>query len=120
MVYSDNGSHFVKGVFPELLRTKGIRHVTAPITHPSSVGMAESTVRLVLGQLRKQLQSAPGMIFEWDMQIPSITAQLNSRTPRVLRWTPAQLLFGWKPRFISALESFEDELRSAEMHSRIS
>jgi hypothetical protein len=31
-----------------------------------------------------------------------------------------QLLRGWKPQFNSALEAFEDELRSAEIHSKIS
>jgi hypothetical protein len=61
--YSDNGSHFVKGMIIQTLNQKAIRHVKAPITHPQSVGLSESSVRLVLGQLGKTLTNHFGFDF---------------------------------------------------------
>ena len=40
-IYCDNASYFVKGVFPIELKKRGVQQFTAPITHPSSVGLTE-------------------------------------------------------------------------------
>ena len=40
-IYSDNGSHFVGGDITNLFQLHGVTHYTAPVTHPSSVGLIE-------------------------------------------------------------------------------
>jgi hypothetical protein len=52
-MYSDNGSHFVQGKLPALLKENGIRHFRAPKSHPSSVGLIEKYVQLILYGLRR-------------------------------------------------------------------
>lgn len=54
-VYSDNGSHFVQGVLAAYLKARGVRHYPAPKSHPSSVGLSERYVQLVLHALRKMM-----------------------------------------------------------------
>lgn len=39
-LYCDNASYFVKGVFPDELKKRGVLQFSAPITHPSSVELA--------------------------------------------------------------------------------
>ena len=46
-IYHDNGSHF-KNHFTTKLAQMGVKQMTAPITHPSSVGLAERYVQLIL------------------------------------------------------------------------
>ena len=46
-VYHDNGSHFKKH-FTAKLEQMGVKQMMAPITHPSSVGLAERYVQLIL------------------------------------------------------------------------
>jgi hypothetical protein len=77
VTYKNNGSHFTKGIFPVKLKDRAIRQVIAPITHPSSVGLAELVVKLVFGQLRKVLQLSPERIFEWDDYVQSAVRKLN-------------------------------------------
>jgi transposase InsO family protein len=50
-LYTDNGSHFTGEDFTSYLKEKGIRHITAPVTAPWSVGFIERIVRMVVGQL---------------------------------------------------------------------
>ena len=43
-LYTDNGSHFVGHCVTELLKSFGVLHLTAPVPHPSSVGLIERYV----------------------------------------------------------------------------
>lgn len=55
-VYSDNASYFVKGVFAQELKKRGVLNFPAPITNPSSVGLAEKYVHLTMTALRMLLR----------------------------------------------------------------
>lgn len=55
-VYCDNVSYFVKGVFPEDLKARGVKLFAAPITHPASIDLAERYVNLTLTALRTLLR----------------------------------------------------------------
>jgi len=55
-IYSDNGQHFVNGVFPRALQQNLVRHFPAPKTHPSSVGLAERYVQILMSMLRATMQ----------------------------------------------------------------
>ena len=43
-LYTDNGSHFVGSRMIGLLKSFGVLHLTAPVSHPSSVGLVERYV----------------------------------------------------------------------------
>ena len=40
-LYTDNGSHFTSKEINDVLKAYGVTHYTAPVTHPSSVGLVE-------------------------------------------------------------------------------
>lgn len=117
VVYSDNGTHF-RGEFDNELAKQDIRHVWAPAYHPSSVGLAERHVQLVLSLLRKELQSEEDAIFKWDEYIPKITHLANTRVIRAHGFTPSELLLGFNPRRHHDMEEIEATLRQEALASQ--
>lgn len=83
-VYCDNASYFVKGVFAQELKNKNVIQYTAPITHPSSVGLAEKYVHLLMNALRTALHG-PGNgekalpLEQWDTCIDTVVFAINNR-----------------------------------------
>jgi transposase InsO family protein len=57
-IYSDNGSHFVGAEMQKMLKEHGVLHFGAAISHPSSVGLAERYVRMIIGNVRLQCLQA--------------------------------------------------------------
>lgn len=110
-VYTDNGSHFKKH-FAAHLKEAGVKQYFAPITNPSSVGLAERYVQLILNIYRAVLQHHPELIFEWDVILPSIVRAANTRYIRMFGFSPAELLMGFNPRYTKGADEFEDILRS--------
>jgi len=55
-VYTDNGQHFAQGDFPKLLKQYSVKQFPAPKTHPSSVGLSERYVQLLMTSLQATLQ----------------------------------------------------------------
>lgn len=64
-IYCDNASYFVKGVVPEMLMSKNVLLFPAPITHPSSVGLAEKYVSLLMTGLRTAVQGRSLELSAW-------------------------------------------------------
>jgi hypothetical protein len=95
-VYTDNGSHFVGSEFHSMLVTQNVKHFPAPKTHPSSVGLAERYVQLLMGILKRRIQSMEKT--SWDTLIMDAVGTLNMRALRVHGFTPSELLLGYKPR----------------------
>jgi transposase InsO family protein len=98
-VYSDNGTHFTGDVFPAELKQMGVKHFYAPIRHPSSVGLAERYVQVVLKGLRAALLDDPQFILYWDSFVRQVTWIANMRTTEVHDFTPAELHFGFVPEY---------------------
>ena len=117
-VYHDNGSHFKKH-FTAKLEQMGVKQMTAPITHPSSVGLAERYVQLVLKYYRAVLQHHLDMIIRWDTVLKGIVNSINTRMIRVYGFSPAQILFGFEPKYIPGSDNFEDTIRSRSIEKRI-
>jgi hypothetical protein len=82
-VYSDNGSHFVQGKLPALLKANGIRHFPTPKSHPSSVGPIEKYVQLILYGLRRNTLLVDGGKTLWDRFLPAVINSLNDRILKV-------------------------------------
>jgi hypothetical protein len=97
-VYSDNGSHFVQGEFPALLKKNGIRHFPAPKSHPSSVGLIEKYVQLILYGMRRHTLLVDRGKYLWDRYLPLVVNSINDRVLKVHGYSPSQLLFGITPR----------------------
>ena len=110
-LYSDNGSHFTGGVFPRKLADMKVRHILAPITHPSSVGLAERYVQIVLSGLRSHLQTEPQSIFRWDRYVSDVVKAANTQTIRTYGYTPSELLLGINARHYPTDDTLEDEIR---------
>ena len=90
-IYCDNASYFVKGVVPEELKTHGVLQFSAPITHPSSVGLVERYVQLVLTGLRTVLVYENQPLCNWDMCLSTVVFAINNRILRIHGFTPSQL-----------------------------
>jgi hypothetical protein len=95
-VYTDNASYFVEGVFPDYLTVRGVRQFPAPKTHPSSVGLLERYVQLVLYGIRK-IVVAGGDINQWSSYLDQVVHSMNTRVVRVHGYSPAELMFGYNP-----------------------
>jgi len=52
-VYTDNATYFLYGTFPNFLASRGVRQFPAPKTPPSSVGLLEQYVQLILYGIRR-------------------------------------------------------------------
>lgn len=111
--HCDNTSYFVKGVVPEELTKRQVLQFSAPVTHPSSVGLAEKYVHLLITGLRAAIQGElywSDGLNQWHRFLPMVVFAINNRTVRVLGYTPAQLLFGYTPRGHPEDSSLRDEL----------
>jgi len=97
-IYTDNGQHFVNGIFPTALQQNLVRHFPAPKTHPSSVGLSERYVQILMTMLRTTVQDNKGSVESWDLFVPGIVHSINTRTLRIHGYIPAELLFGFNPR----------------------
>ena len=64
--------------------------------HPSSVGLAERYVQLVMGILRRRIQGGNKDL--WDKLLASAVQTLNTRGIKVHGFTPSELLLGYNPR----------------------
>ena len=94
--YTDNGQHFLGDEFHGMLVKRGIRHFLAPKTHPSSVGLAERYVQLIMGFLRRWIQGNNKDL--WDTLLASVVQTLNTCGIKIHGFTPSELLFGYNPR----------------------
>ena len=88
-----------------------MRHILAPITHPSSIGLAKRYVQIVLAGLRAQLQTDPQSIFQWDQYVSQVVKTANTRTIGMYGYTPSELLLGINMRHYPMDDALEDEIR---------
>lgn len=118
-IYADNGSHFVKGILPGLLEQNGVKLFSAPITHPSSVGLAERHVQMVLAGLRAKVLAdlRPNAKLIWHEHLPEILHSINTRVMLVHGYTPSQLFMGFNAR-MTAWDStgLDDTMRQLMSH----
>jgi len=97
-VYTDNGPHFVSGVFARLLQDNLVHHFPAPKTHPSSVGLSERYVQILMTGLRTTIIQNRYPVKRWFECVPTVVQAINIRQLSVQGYSPAQLLFGFQPR----------------------
>jgi hypothetical protein len=95
-VYTDNGGHFVGQKVQALLKLKGVIQMSAPITHPSSVGLAERYINMIMGRICLYC-IASGANSGWSLHVQQAVIDVNTRLVKIHGCTPAELLLGFKP-----------------------
>jgi transposase InsO family protein len=95
-IYSNNGSHFVGKEIEQMFKDHGVVHFNTAISHPSSVGLAERYVRMIIGSVRLQCLQAGSTDF-WSHYVRNAVININTRCVRVHGFTPAEILLGFNP-----------------------
>ena len=99
-LYMDNGSHFIGSETVSLFESHGTHISNAPISHPSSVGLVERNVQLVLAQVRQWCEDkGPEAKFIWGRSLPQIQPNINGRLLRIHGFTPGEILLGYSPKW---------------------
>ena len=97
-LYTDNGSHFVSHRVTELLKSFGVLRLTAPVWHPSSVGLIERYVQTIMGRIHLRCVAAGGTRGPGrGLYIREATVDINTRCVRVHDFAPAETLLGYNP-----------------------
>ncbi|KAI9884385.1 MAG: Platinum sensitivity protein [Watsoniomyces obsoletus] len=96
-----------------------IKHFFAPVRHPSSVGLAERYVQVVLQGLRAVLQDSVDSILVWDTFLDKVVNTANSRNLRIHGFTPAQLLLGYDPNYLPTVQSGDEQLRQVAVAAEV-
>lgn len=86
-VVSDNGRQFVSDNFRQFLHDNGIRHITVPVYHPSSNGLAERFVQNLKKVLKCNYDNP-------DLAIANFLLAYRNSPHGTTGETPAQLLLG--------------------------
>jgi len=87
-VYTDNGPHFVSGVFAHLLHNNLVHHFPAPKTHPSSVGLSERYVQILMTGLRTTIIQNRYPVERWFECVPTVVQAINIRQLAVQGYSP--------------------------------
>ena len=117
-IYCDNASYFVKGRVPEELKVQRVMQFSAPITHPSSVGLSERYVQLVLTGLWTVLAHDRLPLENWDACLDTVVFAINTRIVKVHGFAPSQLFMEMSPRVQMEDRSVRDEAMTAVMTSQ--
>lgn len=97
-LFHGNGSHFTGVEITAFFELHGTTQIRAPISHPSSVGLVERNVQLVISQVRKWvLDRGPGAKMIWRRSIPEIIPSINGRLVRLHGFTPSEIMLGYVP-----------------------
>lgn len=98
VLYCDNASYFTGLETRALLQSHGTQLITAPITHPASVGLVERTVQMIGGQLRKWvLARGARYMTHWASGLTPATININTRLMKIHGFSPAELMLGFNP-----------------------
>lgn len=115
--YVDNGSHFVRGVLPGVLKEVGTKLFTAPVSNLSWVGLSERYVQLVLAGLRSSIQGKE--MEQWDEFLDQVVHAINTRVLKVHGFSPSQLFIGFNVQLHSMDESVVESMRSYQLQQNI-
>ncbi|KJX92403.1 hypothetical protein TI39_contig5856g00004 [Zymoseptoria brevis] len=110
MTYTDNGSHFY-GIFEEVVKSKGVKVLYGPVSHPQSTGLAEAYVRLLLKSMRSILQLDPTQLWKWPEKVQKAVFPISTRWVRHAGFHPCELLYGCTPHHLGAELGPEDQVR---------
>ena len=108
-VYSDNGSHFTRGLISDMWRDYGVMHFASAISHPQSVGLSERYVQMLRERIRLACRSL-GSTQYYSHEIRKVVLAINTRCIRIHEYTPANILLGFNPTMTHKIEQRFDSL----------
>ncbi len=89
-------THFTGAEITPFFEFHGTTQIRAPIIHPSSGGVVERNMQLVIIQVRKWvLNQGPGAKTIWGRSIPDIMPSINDRLVRLHGFTSAKTMLGF-------------------------
>jgi Integrase zinc binding domain len=99
-MYTNRGSHSTGGAFEDFLERHKVDRIRASSAHPSSVGLAEKTVGLMMKCIRAWTVEAGAAqaMTSWHLLVDDAAWALNTRFHPALGYTPAQVLLGYNLR----------------------
>src|SRR5437667_8846562 len=98
-LYTDNGTHFTGAPASDYFRDKRILHYDAPVSHPSSVGLVERTVQLVVSRTRAYaIEQGQYGTDSWGLSAGPTMLAINTRLVKIHGFTPDELMFGYRPK----------------------
>jgi len=111
IVQSDQGSEFKNDPVKDLLTKLKTEHRLTTPYHPRANGVAERHVRTMKETLRKEME---GRVADWDLHIPLVQLQMNTRIASLHSSTPFSLFLGRSFAGISDFSSAESHLASEQ------
>ena len=109
IVQSDNGSEFSNALLSAVLSILQVEHRLSTPYHPRGNGVAERAVRSVKDLLPKVLD---GKILDWDVHLPIVQLQLNTKIASLHSSTSFSLFYGRAFSGFSNLKETESDLLS--------
>lgn len=109
IIQSDNGSEFSNSLLTTILTILRTEHHLSTPYHPRGNGVAERAVRSVKDLLPKVLD---GKILDWDLYLPMVQLQLNTKVASLHSSTPFSLFYGRAFAGFSNFETAESKLLS--------
>lgn len=98
-IISDRGTAFTSHRFGAFVRESGVKHILNAVATPRANGQCERVNRTLLSSLAATSAGAPED--EWDHYVKRVQSAINSATNRTTQRSPAQLLYGFKPRSVA-------------------
>ena len=111
IIQSDNGSEFVNSVISELTKTLSVDHRLSTPYHPRGNGVAERHIKSMKDILRKNIE---GRVPEWDVHLPMVQLQMNTKIVSLTNSTPFSLFYGRAFSGISNFSAAKSRLMSDE------
>ena len=108
-IYCDNRKLFW-GEFFETLKENGVKQIYAPVYHPSSIGLVEQLVQLVIVSLWKKVQEEVKNIQIWDDFLPNIVHAIQIKISKIHKYTSAELFFRFNPQ-CDLVDNLENKIR---------
>ena len=91
IIQSDNGLEFVNKIIDSLTTTLKIDHRLSTPYHPRGNGVAERHIKTMKDILRKNIEAN---LTDWDVHLPMVQLQMNSRIVSLHNSTPFSLFYG--------------------------
>jgi transposase InsO family protein len=105
IIQSDNGSEFSNALLKNVLSILQVEHRLTTPYHPRGNGVAERSVRSVKDLLPKVLD---GKVLDWDLYLPKVQLQLNTRVAGLHSSAPYSLFYGRALSDFSSLQETKD------------
>ncbi|KAF8442615.1 hypothetical protein BGX38DRAFT_1272216 [Terfezia claveryi] len=96
-IYCDNGMYFMGSEVQDTLRAFGVMQIGAPISYPSSVGLSERYVQMIVVTVRRHCIASKNTE-EWGMQVGSAAISINIKRVQVHGYTPSEILLDYNAR----------------------